>query len=202
MKRNSYLQRFCSLINTHYPQQQQLVGSIKNHPNSDLNVDRIPSPGPELTINSPLENGEGTIPLVGLLESLISFNILELILVLTIILLIFNKNINSLYKKFISFLINKYIPIKYHINIYTYLKKGENYNEKFINIMLIIIISLLLMIILFKLYITSNLYVKLDDYITVYNYLKKKWWYPLFSSQPAGRQAGAARDKLTPFLKC
>ena len=37
MKRNTYLQRFCNIINTHCPQQQQLVGSISAASNWNKN---------------------------------------------------------------------------------------------------------------------------------------------------------------------
>ncbi len=55
-----------------------------------------------------------------------------------------------------------------------YLVKGKDYNTKFMNIMLTIIIVSLLIFKLGNLYVSSELYVKIDDYVLVYNYIKKK----------------------------
>ena len=57
---------------------------IKNHPYGNPDVTRVPSPEPSI-INSPLENGNDSIPLVDLLQSLVSLNFLEIIVLLLII---------------------------------------------------------------------------------------------------------------------
>ena len=149
-----------------------IENNIKDHPYSDPNIDRIPSPDPNI-INSPLEDGESVIPLVGLLENLTLLNVAELLLIIVIFIIIFSKNINGFYIKIISYIVNKYIPIKYHNKINKYLNKGEKINDKFMNIMLLINIFLLLIFILGNLFISSHLYENIDDYVLVYNYLKK-----------------------------
>jgi hypothetical protein len=143
---------------------------VKNHPYSDPNVDRIPSPDSSFFINSPLENGD--IPLIELLESLILLNILEIILIAILILILFNKKISNFNKNFISNIIIKYMPVKYHH--YTKIfDKGVEFNNTFMSIMLVIVIILLLVFILGNLFVSCELYGKIDEYVLAYNIIKK-----------------------------
>jgi hypothetical protein len=143
---------------------------IKNHPYSDPNVDRIPSPDSSFFINSPLENGD--IPLIELLESLILLNILEIILIAILILILFNKKISDFNKNFISNIIIKYMPVKYH-NYIKIFDKGVEFNNTFMSIMLVIVIMLLLVFILGNLFVSCELYGKIDEYVLAYNIIKK-----------------------------
>jgi hypothetical protein len=148
-----------------------IVEIVKNHPYSDPNVDRIPSPDSNFFINSPLENGD--IPLIELLESLILLNILEIILIAILILILFNKKISDFNKKIISNAIKKYMPVKYHHYIKIF-DKGVEYNNKFMSIMLVIVIMLLLVFILGNLFVSCELYGKIDEYVLAYNFFKTK----------------------------
>lgn len=153
-------------------QLQKAEEKIKNHPYADPTVDRIPSPDPSI-IPSPLENGEEMIPLIQLLESLEILNVLELILIVALILILLNKKTYNLYIKLASYILNKYIPVKYHNKLNTIFNKGKEYNNKYVNIMTVLIITILLILKLGNLYVSSELYSNVDDYVLVYNYLKK-----------------------------
>lgn len=148
-----------------------LSESIKNSPHGDPDITRIPSPESDL-INSPLEAMENFSPLEVLLNSLVTLNILELMLYIILILLLINKyfypfNINN-----ISKIINKFMPLSF-INWYTkYTNKSIDYNNRFTQIMFISVTILLLLFKLGNLYITAELSLKIDDYVLVYNHLK------------------------------
>ena len=157
---------------------QKIEEVIKKHPYADPEVDRIPTPDSNI-IPSLLENGEQNIPLIVLLESLEILNVLEIMLIVALIILFFNNNIYNLNIKIISYILNKYIPDNYHNKINTFLNKGTEYNKKYINILIVLIITILLILKLGNLYITSELYSKVDDYVLVYNYLKKNIIYYL-----------------------
>ena len=146
---------------------------VKNHPYSEPQIDRIPTPDSSL-IPSMLENGDENIPLIKLLESLEILNVLEILLIIALIILLFNKNIFNMNIKIISYILNKYIPIKYHNKINTILNKGKEYNKKQINIFIVLIIILLLILKLENLYISLELNNNIADYVLVYNFVKKQ----------------------------
>lgn len=138
--------------------------AIKNHPYSNPNIDRIPSPDTTL-INNALESGDQPIPLVDLLLSLVELNLLELIVILTLILLLFNKFFGHLLNIYLS----KYLPFNYLSKIF---KKSNEYNTIFTNTLIIFLLLLLLIMLLMNLYFSSVLYTQIDDYVLVYNHLK------------------------------
>jgi hypothetical protein len=150
---------------------KDLEESIKDHPYSDPSHDRVPSPDRQI-MDSPLESGDGSIPLIDLLESLVSLNMIELYLIISLILILFNQNIIDLYIKIVSKILNKYISIKYQNKIMNILNISKENNKKYNNILLIIIISILILIKLVNLFVSYHLYDKIDDYILVYNHLK------------------------------
>uniref|UniRef100_UPI0028E0A25C hypothetical protein n=1 Tax=Perenniporia fraxinea TaxID=1350006 RepID=UPI0028E0A25C len=140
--------------------------AIKNHPYGDPDINRVPSPDPNI-INSPLENGDESIPLVDLLLNLVTLDLLELIAIF--ILIVFNKYISNLFKNFLG----NYLPTKYN-SLNKFLQKSNEYNTKFMNLLIIFLIVLLLIMILMNLYFSSVLYTQIDDYVLVYNLLKRK----------------------------
>nr|WVH38138.1 LAGLIDADG endonuclease [Poriella subacida] len=150
---------------------ESILEAIKKHNYADPDIERIPSPDNSF-INSVLEDENIGIPLVDLLLNLISINLLEIILILLILLIYFNKNINNLNIKLFSNFTHKYIPKKYH-NWINFLQGTNEYNHKFMNILLFINIVLLLLLIIGNLYISSELYLNIDNYVLVYNTLKK-----------------------------
>ena len=89
-----------------------VVEMIKQSEHSNPDPNRVPSPDPNI-INSPLEDVESVIPLVGLLENLTLLNVAELLLIIVMFIIIFSKNINGFYIKIISYIVNKYIVNKY-----------------------------------------------------------------------------------------
>lgn len=147
--------------------------TIKIHPYADPNINRVPSPDPNI-IQNVLENGDQSIPLVDLLLNLATLNLLELIIIFIIILLVFNKYYSQIFNQFISNCLKKYIPTKYHL-FNKYLEKSNEYNVKFINIMLVYLVILLILSILGNLFVCSELYINIDDYVLVYNHIKKKF---------------------------
>ena len=144
---------------------------IENHTYGEPDIEREPSPDSNL-INSALENGDQLIPLVGLLLNLVTLNLLELIVFITVILLVFNRYFIEIFKDFISKILNKYMPAKYHY-LNKFLQKSNEYNTKFIKFLIAFLIVLLLLMILINLYICSELYTGIDDYVLVYNFIKK-----------------------------
>ena len=144
---------------------------IKKSEHANPDISRIPSPGPEFNINSSLESGDQSIPLLDLLEVINSFNILELTIIFFILYILFLKYINNF--NLVSNLIIKYVPTKYH-NWVKVFNKGKNLNSKFLNSMLVILIVLLLIFKFMNLYFSSELYTNIDLYVSVYNFLTKK----------------------------
>ena len=142
--------------------------TIKNHPYGDTDINRVPSPEPNM-MNSPLEYGDESIPLIDLLLNLVSLNLLEIIVLLILILVVFNKYISNLFNK----ILNLYFPHKYNY-LNKILQKSNEFNTKFMNLLIIFLIVLLLFMILMNLFICSVLYTQIDDYVLVYNSIKSK----------------------------
>ena len=145
--------------------------AVKSHSYADPNIYRVPSPDPQI-INSALESCDQSIPIVDLLLQLVTLNLLQIIIVLTLIILMFNKYFSQIFKNITSKFVNKFIPTRFHY-ISRFLQKSNEYNIKLVNILLVYLVVLLLLSILGNLYISSELYVNLDNYVLVYNYIKK-----------------------------
>ena len=143
---------------------------IKNSEHANPDINRIPSPGLDFNINSSLESGDQSIPLLDLLDVIKSFNILEIILILFLIYILCIKYINKF--NIISYLIIKYLPTKYH-NWNKIFESGNKFNIILVNFILVFIIVLLLIFKLMNLYFCSELYTNIDDYVSLYNFLKK-----------------------------
>nr|QWO71453.1 RNA polymerase [Calocybe gambosa] len=125
-------------------------------------------------INSPLEK---YIPLLVLLKYLVVLNKLEIMFIFIIIMIIFNKYFYSQIVKYISKLFlkkGKVIFAKKLSNIEEKIYKIQNYNKKFYNFMLVVILLLFLITKILNIYITIELFNKIDDYILVYNYINAK----------------------------
>ena len=144
---------------------------IKKSEHANPDITRIPSPGPEFNINSSLEPGDQSIPLLDLLDVINSFNILELTIICLMLYILLIKYINNF--NFVFRLIINYMPTKYH-NWAKVFDSGKNLNSKFLNIMLVILIVLLLIFKLMNLYFSTELYTNIDLYVSVYNFLTKK----------------------------
>ena len=144
---------------------------LKDHPYSDPDPARVPSPDSSFTANSPLE--EGSIPLLELLESMLSLNILEIVLILVAMLVFFNKNINNIFIKIISKFLYKYIPVKFQDKIITILNNSKEKNKSYNNIILLFILIIFILIKLLNLFVSYHLHGNIDSYVQVYNYLTK-----------------------------
>jgi hypothetical protein len=141
--------------------------SIKNSPHANPDINRVPSPDigtRGFNINDPLEVGDMSSPLTELLDVILSFNVLELILIILLLYIL-------LYQSILKY-VNKFIPTKYH-NLKTILEKGVDINTKFLNIMLVIVIVLLLIFKLANIFFSYELSHNIDSYVNVYNYIKK-----------------------------
>lgn len=140
--------------------------------NAFKNPERPPSPD-ENMIQSILEN-ELNIPLLDLLDSLYTFNFLELILILLLAWIWINRYFYQFNLKYLSNFIDKHIGENSKFSFLRgFIKTGDNYNSKFTNILMIIMISLLIIIKIANLFFMGELINKIDDFITVYNYIKK-----------------------------
>ena len=136
--------------------------AIRNHPYANPNIDIIPSPDSTI-INCPLENGDLSSPLVDLLHSIVSLNYLELLILIVIVIVLFNKYFSNLFSKYSgSIITNKYIKI------------SSEFHSKYMNFLLVFLLLLLLIVILMNLIFSSVLYTQIDDYILVYNHIKGK----------------------------
>lgn len=157
-----------------------ILNSIKSSPHSNTHPDRIPSPGPDAFINSPLEGWElECSPLETILSSILSLNISVLLLIIILLYLIFYRYILSSNKDLIWRAIN-YFLLKFNCKEETiertkyFLNKGDKFNTAFIFILFIILSLLLLIILVFSIYILIELQGNIDNYVDVYNYLYDK----------------------------
>lgn len=146
--------------------------AIKDHPYSEPNPERVPSPDQSFTANSPLEEGEILSPLERLLDALFSLESLAILTLLLIIVLFtygyVYKYTSEIFHKFVI----KYIPTKF-IPWYTiFIKNLEKYNTNVRNITIIIFIIILFLIHLMCIYICYKLKTNTDEFVQVYNYLK------------------------------
>lgn len=145
--------------------------ALKNSRHSDPNIERIPSPDLDI-INCSLEANENITPLEVLLNSLLSLNLLELLLFVILLLLVINRYFFKFNMENISKIISKIMPVKFMIWYKKSVDKSIHYNTKFTNIMFIIIIILLIIIKLGNLYICTELSLNTENYVQVYNHLK------------------------------
>jgi hypothetical protein len=142
--------------------------TVKNSPYADPNMDRIPSPDGEFFINSLLESGESpdSSLLFILIRSEFLLNLFILILIISFLILIFNKyilsyNIETLSnffakrsKKIHDWLIDKNIK-----------NKSNFYNRKIFFILFIINTVILLYMLTLNLFVSALLLTNLDEYI-------------------------------------
>ena len=153
---------------------------IKNSSHSNTDPNRIPSPGPDGFINSPLEGWElECSPLETILSSILSLNVSVLLLIIILLYLIFYRYILSSNKDLIWRAIN-YILLKFNCKEETIertkkiFSKGDKYNTIFIFVLFIIISILLLIVLLFNIFVIIELKDNIDNYVDVYNYLYEK----------------------------
>lgn len=150
----------------------ELSEEIKSSRHGDPNPDRIPSPDPDLSINSPLEELNTGIPLVSLLINSITLDLLEIILIIILIYLLCYSYLNTNLIKFISNVLNNYNNVLIN-NIKNILSKGQNVNDKFIKYILTFVIVVLLLLKLLHIVVNADILYNIDSYVTVYNHLKK-----------------------------
>jgi hypothetical protein len=142
--------------------------TVKNSAYADPDVERIPSPDGEFFINSLLESGESqdSSLLFILIRSEFLLNLFILILIISFLILIFNKyilsyNIDTLSnffakrsKKIHDWLINKNIK-----------NKSNFYNKKIFFLLFIINTVILLYVLTLNLFVSALLLTNLDEYI-------------------------------------
>ena len=114
--------------------------------------------GPDLTmINSLLEI---PTPLGTLVDVIFSYNMLELIIIILLIYIIYNKNILIFF--------SKYIPTKYN-NLKRIVDSSINANTKNMNMYKIIFFVLLLIFKIVNLFFSYELSNNLDSYVNIHN---------------------------------
>ena len=155
--------------------QSKLNNQIKDHPYSDPNPDRVPSPDPSFSANSPLEQGDILSPLERLLDTLFSLEYLAIVTMLLILFLFtygYIQNYTSkIFHKFVMrYIPSKFIPASWRYTIFY--NKIVKYNTHARNISLIFFIIILFLIHFLSIYICYKLKTNIDDFVQVYNYLK------------------------------
>ena len=145
------------------------VIKTSSHANPDVNT--VPSPTDEkFYANSPLESGDIRSPLEHLLLDSFLLDVMILLLILILLLIIFNRYIYVHNSKFITSILDKYIPTKFR----NWLNLSIDFNNKFILIMFIIIGFFIIFDSLVNMYISVELYNNIDLYVEEHKYLKTK----------------------------
>ena len=132
---------------------------------------RGPSIGDNL-INCPIEAGDKSIPLIEILQGLFSLNVLEIVFIIILLLIVFNRYFYKFNVEFILKLVNKYLPNKITVWFKKYTNTSVKYNNKFTTFMFIVVSILLILVKLGNLYVTAELCNNIDDYVLVYNHIK------------------------------
>ena len=150
--------------------------AIEGSKHANPKIDHIPSPDePNFTINSPLEEYT-EIPLIGIIQSILSLNVLELFLIIMIIIVLSNNKIKTLILNNIKILIVNYVPVKY-VKIHRLFDKlSFSSNTRLLaldKLIVLIYLLILLGIKLMNIYFVSVLNINIDDFVLVYNHLKK-----------------------------
>ncbi len=153
-------------------QNLDLSKAIEGSKHANPKIDHIPSPDePNFTINSPLEEYT-EIPLIGIIQSILSLNVLELFLIIMIIIVLSNNQIKTLILNNIKILIVNYVPVKY-VKIHRLFDKLSFSSNTFDKLIILIYLLILLGIKLMNIYFVSVLNINIDDFVLVYNHLKK-----------------------------
>lgn len=160
---------FSTLFGTNYCDSED-EDTAKTSVYGNIDVNHVPSPTDlDLTIKSPYEEN---IPLVELLDSILSFNTLEFLIISVLLLVFFNKTIKTFVIKYIKIFITKYVPVKYdYINKYLdrLLINNDIFDSYFISINLVILFCIKFVHINF----VYILYNNIEDFVLVYNSIHK-----------------------------
>jgi hypothetical protein len=148
--------------------EESIKNAIKDSKHADISKDRVPSPDNDF-VNSPFEEN---IPLVTLLNAIWTFNILELILMVILVWLLFNKYLKNYSFNISSKIVHKYMGDKFIEKFEKYQKIFENLNNKFSVVMYMWVGLLLIIIKLVNIYFSGVLYYDIDNYVLVYNHYK------------------------------
>lgn len=149
-------------------------GVIKNSPHANPDIMATPPSPDSLIINSTLESSDITSPLQDLLIYSFTLDIFILLLLISLLIIIFNRYILSFNLNFINSILNKYISIKIRNWFNKYLNTGIDYNNKLVLFMFIINSIGLFLIVLLKIFLSSELLINIDSYIEVHNYIHYK----------------------------
>jgi hypothetical protein len=147
---------------------------IRNSNHANPNIDIIPSPDREFFVLSPFELSGFKSQLESLIANSFILNVFIIILIVSLLILIFQRYILSYNFNYISTLIEKYISTKLGKWFKNKFEKSINFNNKFLLVMFMFNSILLIIILLMNLVIISELLVNIDDYVEVYNYLHNK----------------------------
>lgn len=154
-----------------------ILSSIEKSKHSDPDISRIPSPDMDNNlINSIIENGEivKSSPLEELFYYQFVLNVFILILIISLLIIIFNRFVLISNLNIISSLFDKYMPNKLNELFKRSVNNGNVYNDRFFFIIYIIISIVLIFIIILNIIISAELLVNNEKYIEVYNYIHNK----------------------------
>ena len=139
---------------------------LKSQTKEVVDGDQIPSPVENLFINSPREI---TSPLDDLLLYQFSCNLLILILIISLLLVIWNRFVFKYNKEFITSIVDKYFSNKVKERYHNFINKNSIYNDRFLIFIFVINTIILIFLIILSLIISSELYINTEDYVQVYN---------------------------------
>jgi len=126
------------------------------------------------------------IPLLTVLNGILSLNGIEFILITSILFIVLRLYFNSMIKtfilRFISYIYKNNELIEKELQITNMLNK---YNKQ-IPYILVVLIIILLLIKTMNIYYINSLLLNIDSFVNVYNFLKKNSFYLLFSIKKKG----------------
>jgi len=154
-------------IGTQVSKKMDILEAIKKSKFADS--DKLPNPDDSF-INNPLEIGDSS-PLESLLFDMFILNVLLLILFIIFIVIIFNRYMLQFNSRFISSLVDKFMPDKIKLWFNKSLNLGIDYNSRIMFIIFLVNSITLLLILLLNIYVSAEVYNNISDYITIYNYL-------------------------------
>lgn len=146
---------------------------VKNHPYSDPDPKRLPSPDPNFSANSPLEEGDILTPLERLLDGLFSLEYYGIIIMLLLLFLFTYGYVQKYTSEIFHNFVIKHIPSKFIPGYTKFMNIILAYNTKTRNLSIIFFIIILFLIHLLSFYISYKLKTDIADFVKVHNYLKE-----------------------------
>lgn len=134
--------------------------------------EKIPS-HTAVTVDSPFINSprELTSPLEDILYYQFTLNVLILILIISFLIIILNTNVFKFNKEFISFLVEKILPIKGKEWFKIFIDKSTINNDRVLKLIFIVISINLIYLIILNIFISYHLFINTESFIEVHNHI-------------------------------